>query len=88
MVWIERVPVNIVATLVAVQLLEAFRSIMTTGAETLERVQPKGVHVISMRNDVISASCRHINATSQAHLTQWLNKQLVASNALPPLSSI
>src|SRR5690242_11084605 len=88
MIWIERVAVDVTPPLVSVQLLEPLGPTMTTAAETLEPVQPKGIHVISMRNDVINASCRLTDAISQAHLAQWLNKQLLASNTLPALCSI
>jgi hypothetical protein len=47
---------------------------MTTGAKTLERVQPKSIDVISMRDDVIDTSCRLADAMSQAPTAQRLNK--------------
>ena len=74
MIWIERVAVDVTPPLVSAQLLEPLRPAMTACAKALERVQPKSIDVISMRNDVINASCRPIDATSQAHLTQWLEK--------------
>jgi hypothetical protein len=74
MVWIERITVDIAATLISTQLLAALWPAMTTGAKTLERVQPKSIDVISVRHDVINTSCRLADAMSQTHIAQRLNK--------------
>jgi len=74
MVSIDRIAINIAAALISVPFFEALWPAMTASAKTLQRVQPKGIHVISMRNDVINANCRPIDAISQAHVAKWLNK--------------
>jgi hypothetical protein len=74
MIWIERIAVDIAAALISTQFLAALWPAMATGAKTLERVKPKSIDVISMRNDVINASCRPTDAMLLAHLAKWLNK--------------
>ena len=74
MVWIERIALDIAAQLVSVQLFEPLWPTMTTRAKALERIQPKGMHVISVRHDVVNASSRSVDTISQTHLAQRLNK--------------